>query len=136
MAVEHKFFKQVVTSPTAQPVTGMPISFPIQLNNTLITESDLDSISVALNGQIIQKRTGAPRQFAKFYYEVTNNNTAYVANPSTTGVDALCSLTITVFANPDYAAVGYDLSTTHQVSAFSDADVLFVSFYHTVVRDA
>lgn len=139
MSVEHKFLKQLVTSPVPDLVTGMPYIFTVKLDSTLIKPEDVDSISVALNGQIIQpfKPNSDVKLFAKYFYSVAVNNTAYTTTPGTIGVESSCDVTLTITANQAFLAPGYDPTKPDtQRASFSDSDVVYISFYYTVVRGA
>lgn len=128
MAVEYRFMKNFVTTPTDST------SFVIFIDQTLVKPEDLESVNVAYNGQIIRQHTNEDLlSFSRYYYEITLNNAAYLATPEATNIEEQCSLTITVYSNPVFLAPGYDAGA--QVSDLSSSDVIYVSLWHTLVRN-
>ena len=137
MAVEHKFLKNIVTSPLPDNVSGMPSTVTVTVDTTLVKPEDLESIAVSFNGQIIRKHSAEDTTpFAKYYYEVVNTNAAYLSSPNSVGVENQCSVAFNIHANQDFVSPGYSALSEHQRASFSDTDVFYISFYHTVVRDA
>lgn len=127
MAVEYRFMKNFVATPTDG------LSFVINVPQTLVTLVDEQAISVAINGQIIRRRTNEPTEtFAKYYFETTIDRAAYDTTPEVTNIDELCSLAITVKANPNFIAPGY--LTGSQSSTLLSSDIIYVSLWHTLVR--
>jgi len=135
-SVEHKFLKNLVTSPLPTNTAGTPPVVTVLLENTLIKPEDIESIAVAINGQLIKLHSTEPTgAYSKYYYECLVNNAAYVATP-VSNIEADCSLTLTIHANPDFVTAGYVNTGLHQLANFNDTDVFYISFYHTVLRDA
>lgn len=133
MSVEHKFLKNVVAFPTSSGASTFNLVVP-----TLVTPVDEDTFTVYFNGQIIDKyTTGDLTQFAKYYYTIANDNSAYVADPTEVGVEATCSVSITLHANQVFIPPGYsDTTGGVPTTTFDTKDVFYISFYYTVVGAA
>ena len=128
MAVEYRFMKNFVTTPT------QPLSHTVSIIQTLVKPEDVDSINVAYNGQLIRLRTSEPiSTFSRYYYEVVLNNEPYLSTPEATNIEEFCSLTINIYANPTFIAPGY--SSGAQDTNLSSSDVIYISLWHTLVRN-
>ena len=100
MSVDHKFSKNIVAFPASNGLTSVTLNIP-----NLIAPEDESGVAVYYNGQLLQRyTTGDTTSFAKFYYTLTNNNSAYVAAPTTVGIDTSCSATIVITANQDFVS--------------------------------
>lgn len=127
MAVEYRFMKNFVAIPT----DGQ--SFVINVPQTLVTSSDEQSISVAMNGQLIRRRTTElVETFARYYFEIIVDRAAYDLTPEVTNIDEFCNLVITVKSNPAFIAHGY--TSGNQEATILSSDVIYVSLWHTLVR--
>jgi len=128
MSTEYRFVKNFIAIPTDSS------SFTINVPSTLIKDSDDSLITIAVNGQLIQKHTTEDsKTFSKYYFEVSKDISEYISNPTTPNVDEDCSLSITVFANQDFLAPGFDIGGS-QSSLLKSSDVIFISFWYTLVR--
>lgn len=130
MSVDHKFSKNIVAFPASNGLTSVTLNIP-----NLIAPEDESGVAVYYNGQLLQRyTTGDTTSFAKFYYTLTNNNSAYVAAPTTVGIDTSCSATIVITANQDFVDPGYDNTAGGIPNVnFDITDVFYVYIYYTVV---
>jgi len=123
--------KSFVTAPTV----GSASSVVVPLNNTLIKTADEELINIAVNGQLVNRRTSqAAGTFAKYYYELVNTNQPYISTPNVTGIETSCSAVLTIIANPDFLTPGYTTGV-HQSATFLSSDTINIQFHYVVVRD-
>ena len=128
MAVEYRFMKNFVTTPT------QALSHTVSISQTLVKPEDVESINVAYNGQLIRRRTSETvSTFARYYYEIVLDNAAYLVTPDATNIEEQCSLTINIYANPVFIAPGYTAGS--QNTNLSSSDVIYISLWHTLVRN-
>lgn len=137
MAVERKFLKYLVISPTVHPVTGVGNKIVVEIPNTLVKPEDLETVGVSFNGEGLRRYiSGDTKQFAKYYYDIVNNNSKYLASPTSPNINTQCSIKFTIYANQNFLTPGYTNTGKSQSVSFNETDIFYISFYYTVVREA